>query len=83
MVWLAIPPDEEADGIEGGDGPDPKPHRKVSPAVAIDTSEWRLGVVVGAGQILHGRRQEAVELLLVDVAGNAKAIVVLLLSESA
>src|SRR3990172_4637304 len=47
MVGLAVVPDEEADGIEAGHGPDPKPHRKVSPSMAIDAAEAVLGRVVG------------------------------------
>ena len=80
-LWLAVMPHEEAKGIEAGHSLDPKPHRKVGPAVAIDTAAGRFGVVVDAGQILGGRRPGATKLFLVEVAGDAEAVILVLLGE--
>jgi len=78
---LAVMPHQEADGIEAGYGPDPKLHGKVRPAVAVNAAERRLGVVVGAGQVLGGRRPGALKLLFVEVAGDTEAVILLLLFE--
>jgi hypothetical protein len=81
MLGLAVVSGEEAGGIEARHGPDPKSHRKVGPAVAIDAAKGVLGEVVGAGQISSGRRPKSCELLLVEVARDTKAIVALLLGK--
>ena len=78
VVWLAVPPDEEADGIEAGHRPNAKAHPEVSPAVAVDASDGGLSTMVGAGQVLGGRRPKPVKLLFVEVARDAEPIVALL-----
>ncbi len=46
--------------------------------MAANTADGLLGVVVGTSQVAGGRRKEAGELLLVEVASNAEAVVALL-----
>jgi hypothetical protein len=78
---LAVMPHEEANGIEAGPGQNLKPLRKVCPAVAINTAERRLGVVVDAGQVFGGRRTKLAKLFLVEMAGDTEAVVPILLDE--
>ncbi len=78
---LLVPPDQEANGIEASHSLDPKSHRKVGPAVAVNTAERRFGVVVGAGQVPGGRGPEAGELFLVEMAGDTEAVVPVPLGE--
>lgn len=75
-IGLDVPADKEFRRVNGSHGPHPAPHPRVGPAVAVD-APYRLLPMVGARQVAGDRSLEPVELLLVKVARNAKAVVLL------
>jgi hypothetical protein len=80
VLGLAVVPHEELARIQGRERPHAKPHPHVGPTVAIDAAH-ALGVV-RAAEVGERDRGEALELLLVQVAGKAEAVVALLGDQS-
>ena len=73
VVGLSVAPHEEPARIHGREGPHAKAHHHVGPSVAVDAAH--APGVVRAGKVGEGDGGEALELVFVQVAGKAEAVV--------
>jgi hypothetical protein len=69
---------EVPDRVPAGDRPHLAPHDRVGAAVALDAADLGLRQVMEPRQIRGRTRREALELLLVEVTGDAEAVVAFL-----
>jgi len=75
---LTIRADEELHRVKPGDRPHPDAHGQIRAAVTRDAADLALFLMVKPREIGGGRGEEPCELLVVEVAGHAEAVVALL-----
>ena len=75
---FSVRPGKELQGIEPGHRPHPQAHSRISAAVTGDAAHLGLAQLVESGEIGWLGRHQALELLVVEMAGDAEAVVALL-----
>ena len=78
---FSVCPGEELQGIEAGHRPHPQAHSSIGAAVTGDAAHLVLALLVQSGEVGWLGRPQALELLVVEMAGNAEPVVALLGSE--
>ena len=78
---FSVCPGEELQGIEAGHRPHPQAHSSIGAAVTGDAAHLVLALLVQSGEVGWLGRPQALELLVVEMAGNTEPVVALLGSE--